>query len=50
MADQNLSDAINIGKKNLLDTINIDEPLNISLVGKIRLWGLHMNRMPKQKK
>ena len=37
MADQNLSDAINIGKKNLLDTINIDEPLDISLVGKIRL-------------
>ena len=33
MADQNLLDGINVGKKNLLDTINIEEPLDNSLVG-----------------
>ena len=33
MADQNLLDASNIGEKNLLDKINTDEPLHISLVG-----------------
>ena len=33
MADQNLLDAIKIGEKNLLDTIIIDEPLDISFVG-----------------
>ena len=33
MADQNLLDGINVGKKNLLDTINIEEPLDKSLVG-----------------
>ena len=33
MEDQKLLDAINIGEKNLLDTINIDEPLDISLIG-----------------
>ena len=33
MVDQNLLDAINIGEKNFLHTINIDEPLDISLVG-----------------
>ena len=32
MADQNLLDAINFGEKNLLYPMNIDEPLNISLV------------------
>ena len=32
MEDQNLLDATNIGEKNLLDTINIDEPLDISLI------------------
>ena len=32
MADQIFLDAINIGEKNLLDTITIDEPLDISLV------------------
>ena len=32
MADQNLLDVINIGQTNLLDTINIDDPLDISLV------------------
>ena len=31
--DQDLLDAINIGEKYLWDTINIDEPLDISLVG-----------------
>ena len=30
MADQNLLDGINVGKKNLLDTINIEEPLDKS--------------------
>ena len=33
MTDQNLLVAIKIGEKNLLDTIIIDEPLDISLVG-----------------
>ena len=33
MADQNLLDASNTGEKNLLDSINIDDPLDISLVG-----------------
>ena len=32
MVDQNLLDAINIGEKNLLGTIHIHEPLDISLV------------------
>ena len=32
MADQIFLDVINIGEKNLLDTITIDEPLDISLV------------------
>ena len=51
MADQNLLDAINVGEKNLLDTIDIDKPLDINLcVNKTRLWGLHMNRLSKQKK
>ena len=29
MTDQHLLDAINVGKKNLLDTISIDEPLDV---------------------
>ena len=29
MVDQNLLDAINIGKKKLLDVTDIDEPLDI---------------------
>ena len=29
MADQHLLDAINVGEKNLLDTISIDEPLDV---------------------
>ena len=33
MADQNLLHAINVGEKNLLDAISIEEPLDISLVG-----------------
>ena len=33
MADQNLLKAINVGKKKLLDTINIEEPVDNSLVG-----------------
>ena len=33
MVDQNLLDAINIGEKYSLDTINMDEPLGISLIG-----------------
>ena len=33
MADQNLLHAINVGEKNLLDTISTEEPLDISLVG-----------------
>ena len=33
MADQNLLNAINAGKKKLLDTINIEEPVDNSLVG-----------------
>ena len=38
MADQNLLDAINVGEKNLLDTIDIDKPLDINLcVNKTRL-------------
>ena len=38
MADQNLLDAINVGEKNLLDTIDIDKPLDINLcVYKTRL-------------
>ena len=30
MADQILLNAINVCEKNLLDTVNIDEPLDIS--------------------
>ena len=38
MADQNLLDAIHVGEKNLLDTIDIDKPLDINLcVNKTRL-------------
>ena len=33
MADQNLLHAINVGEKNLLDAISIEEPLDISLAG-----------------